>query len=352
MHRISLVVVLLLASVGAEPQCDHLDCERERVTTEVASSLLQVVSRKRSIRLVTEDSTDPDDSIDLAVLIQSADIDGEDGVSQGANISFMLAGAWSEPMVFDDRMPLGGGLVRRGVRLPEWPERLRILTPGSVPWDYESIQIEIDDIRVTVVNATYGLGSILENETAAGLIMEAEYAIPAMPGHNCRTRFDARIYATGYETAPPGTLCVFGVDVQDEGSHCILEDGSYGSLGWCYTDENRSSWGSCGETCPLFGYNKILGKKIDEVLRVLESQKEKQKDSEDSEAEAEDHVVTVTTTEAPTTTSTNVTENTTSVTATENSTNSNVTTTEAVITTTEAITTTTTEDETGFPNNR
>eukprot|EP00927_Polykrikos_kofoidii_P073877 TRINITY_DN69894_c0_g1_i1.p1 TRINITY_DN69894_c0_g1~~TRINITY_DN69894_c0_g1_i1.p1 ORF type:complete len:332 (-),score=64.03 TRINITY_DN69894_c0_g1_i1:274-1212(-) len=52
-----------------------------------------------------------------------------------------------------------------------------------------------------------------------------------------------------YTTSPPGTPCVFGVDVLDEGWHCIMEAGDpYGDFGWCWTGKN--SWGSCSEDCP------------------------------------------------------------------------------------------------------
>jgi len=62
--------------------------------------------------------------------------------------------------------------------------------------------------------------------------------------------------------APPGTRCMFGLDERDEGYHCILEGGFYGSLGWCYTAKDRSSWGACNEDCPLFGPLKKIGDRL------------------------------------------------------------------------------------------
>jgi len=87
----------------------------------------------------------------------------------------------------------------------------------------------------------------------------------------CITREDPRASSTFYTTSPAGTPCVFGVDPRDEGSHCIMEGGKYGSFGWCFTSKSRQSWGSCSESCPLFGPAKTLGAKIKELgdgLRV------------------------------------------------------------------------------------
>jgi len=64
-------------------------------------------------------------------------------------------------------------------------------------------------------------------------------------------------------TSPAGTPCIFGSDKRDEGWHCIMDAGKYGSLGWCWTSKTHSSWGPCSEHCPLFGQAGVLGKKID-----------------------------------------------------------------------------------------
>jgi len=85
----------------------------------------------------------------------------------------------------------------------------------------------------------------------------------------CVTREDARASSMGYTTSPPGTPCVFGHDDRDEGAHCIMEDGKYGSFGWCWTDSNKGSWGSCSETCPLFGPAKVLAEQIVHLRRKL-----------------------------------------------------------------------------------
>jgi len=81
----------------------------------------------------------------------------------------------------------------------------------------------------------------------------------------CITREDPRVSSTFYITSPVGTPCVFGVDPRDEGSHCIMEGGNYGSFGWCFTSKSKKSWGSCSESCPLFGPSKVVGAKIDKL---------------------------------------------------------------------------------------
>jgi hypothetical protein len=81
----------------------------------------------------------------------------------------------------------------------------------------------------------------------------------------CVTRSDSRANSPidGYTTSPADTPCVFGVDDRDEGSHCMLDGEKYGSFGWCYTSADKTSWGSCSEGCPLYGYAGELGKEIE-----------------------------------------------------------------------------------------
>merc|ERR1712048_1281992 len=88
----------------------------------------------------------------------------------------------------------------------------------------------------------------------------------------CTTRFDERVQSMIHATSPPGTPCVFGLDPRDEGAHCIFDDGQYGSFGWCYTSTGKEAWGACGESCPLYGQAKILGRKVDQVLKELEEE--------------------------------------------------------------------------------
>lgn len=86
----------------------------------------------------------------------------------------------------------------------------------------------------------------------------------------CATREDPRVRAWLAETSPAGTPCIFGVDVRDEGKHCVFGGGEFGSNGWCYTAKDKSSWGSCNERCPLFGPPAALGKAIDKVAKKVE----------------------------------------------------------------------------------
>jgi hypothetical protein len=89
----------------------------------------------------------------------------------------------------------------------------------------------------TTVNATNSTGCITDTPQSEGLL----FAV----------------------TSAAGTPCVFGTDKRDEGWHCIMDAGKYGSLGWCWTSKSHSSWGPCSENCPLFGQAGVLGKKID-----------------------------------------------------------------------------------------
>jgi len=82
----------------------------------------------------------------------------------------------------------------------------------------------------------------------------------------CVTRKDPRVSSDlGYEAAPPGTRCVFGVDKRDEGWHCIMDGGRFGSNGWCFTNSNRAMWGSCDDGCPLSGQAKVLGDRVENI---------------------------------------------------------------------------------------
>merc|ERR1711948_47973 len=54
------------------------------------------------------------------------------------------------------------------------------------------------------------------------------------------------------------------------GSHCIMDSGKYGSFGWCFTAKDKSYWGSCSDTCPLFGPAKVLAKEIKRLDKQLE----------------------------------------------------------------------------------
>lgn len=81
----------------------------------------------------------------------------------------------------------------------------------------------------------------------------------------CFTREDPRVSSLCYTTAKAGTPCKFGLDERDEGWHCIMDDRKYGSLGWCYTEDDLGEWGACDSGCPLFGQEQILGEKLDKL---------------------------------------------------------------------------------------
>lgn len=86
----------------------------------------------------------------------------------------------------------------------------------------------------------------------------------------CITRADARAVSYTYAVSLPGTECVFGVDERDEGFHCIPDAGKYGSYGWCFTTLDQSSWGSCSDSCPLFGMEKVLWDRLKTLHKHME----------------------------------------------------------------------------------
>jgi hypothetical protein len=64
-------------------------------------------------------------------------------------------------------------------------------------------------------------------------------------------------------TTKDGESCIFGLDDRDEESHCIPDtDLEYGAFGWCYTKEDKTAWGTCGEMCPFYGPEKVLEEKL------------------------------------------------------------------------------------------
>lgn len=103
----------------------------------------------------------------------------------------------------------------------------------------------------------------------------AERTVAADNASECVTRLDPRIEMPALllyrlQAAPEGTPCIFGVVDKDEGSHCVHDDGKHGSFGWCYTKRDKTQWGSCSESCPLFGTATIFAHRIEHVEQRLE----------------------------------------------------------------------------------
>lgn len=71
-------------------------------------------------------------------------------------------------------------------------------------------------------------------------------------------------YSSG-SVAEAGSHCWFGVDDRDEGYHCIDVDGNLGTNGWCWTANEKTAWGKCGDGCPLAGADKVLADKLDSL---------------------------------------------------------------------------------------
>jgi len=72
--------------------------------------------------------------------------------------------------------------------------------------------------------------------------------------------------------AKVGTPCVFRADSRDEALHCMgVETGTYGQYGWCWTNLQRTEWGSCSEACPLVGERAMIGEKLARLEELVET---------------------------------------------------------------------------------
>lgn len=93
---------------------------------------------------------------------------------------------------------------------------------------------------------------------------------------NCYTHEDPRVERNFQlflqaKPAPAGTNCLFGVTPEDEGNHCVLSGGKYGSFGWCYTRADKGQWGSCAEDCPSSGDVRVLSTRIERLSGKIQS---------------------------------------------------------------------------------
>lgn len=195
-------------------------------------------------------------------------------------VAFKVDGAWTDDVVFLASAALTQVVVKT-FTLQAWPSKLRLTAQGTDAYGYSRLLLSAGSRTVTVLdetmgNKSYGPNSVHwvdGNEDAPRFnvynVSKLEVESPKEANINCTTKSDSRAYVTGYRTAPDGTSCIFGLDVRDEGSHCIMDDGKYGSFGWCWTSEDMYNWGSCSENCPLFGPAKVLGAKIDRLQEEL-----------------------------------------------------------------------------------
>eukprot|EP00927_Polykrikos_kofoidii_P001245 TRINITY_DN1044_c0_g1_i4.p1 TRINITY_DN1044_c0_g1~~TRINITY_DN1044_c0_g1_i4.p1 ORF type:complete len:399 (+),score=49.06 TRINITY_DN1044_c0_g1_i4:93-1289(+) len=227
--------------------------------------------------------------MDVIVEVDTANV-SHAGTTTGASMAFQIEEDWTRDLDLCSKVT-NGEVVARMVRLPAWPTKMRITALGHNAWGYTSIYLyhtnkKNNTVKITVLNGTRwnvtqrGNSSRYWVDGQGPFPKENMYLVPPLPEkysdqQHCTTRDDPRISSWGYTTSAEGTECIFGVDERDEGNHCIQEeDDSYGSFGWCYTSTDKGSWGSCSANCPLSGQSKILGTKIDEVLRRLNSLKD------------------------------------------------------------------------------
>eukprot|EP00927_Polykrikos_kofoidii_P082761 TRINITY_DN8310_c0_g1_i2.p1 TRINITY_DN8310_c0_g1~~TRINITY_DN8310_c0_g1_i2.p1 ORF type:complete len:413 (+),score=77.70 TRINITY_DN8310_c0_g1_i2:90-1328(+) len=240
-----------------------------------------------------EGALDLTNSIDVVVEVDTSSVNYSES-STGASMAFKVGPDWTEELNLCTNVGKSE-VVARMVRLPAWPNEMRIKALGSDAWGFSFIYLYVTDsysntVKITVLNSTshdshnydlphdnhYHAGSRYWVDLDGMAPAENTYLVPELPEgsleqEHCTTRDDPRVSSAFSTISPAGTPCVFGVDDADEGSHCIFDDGVYGSFGWCYTSKGSTSWGSCSESCPLYGPFKILGTKVDEILRRLKS---------------------------------------------------------------------------------
>lgn len=193
------------------------------------------------------------------------------GTETGVNVSFMVGGAWTTEAQLLERIPIGGS-IKLSMLLDSWPTQMRVRALGDDSWGVSSIELTAVHFGKKLENFT---ASIIKDHKAHYVAHNASiklhlndtaiFDVPAIPKEGCETRKGpgSTLVSMGSES-PPGTKCIFGVDVRDRGAHCILEL-EYGTFGWCFTSKDKSSWGSCNEKCQLIGENRVLGEKIKEA---------------------------------------------------------------------------------------
>eukprot|EP00927_Polykrikos_kofoidii_P039114 TRINITY_DN33545_c0_g1_i1.p1 TRINITY_DN33545_c0_g1~~TRINITY_DN33545_c0_g1_i1.p1 ORF type:complete len:370 (+),score=51.13 TRINITY_DN33545_c0_g1_i1:39-1148(+) len=212
------------------------------------------------------------------------------GTTTGASMAFQVGPDWTEELDLC-RTSERGEVIVRNVRLPSWPQKVRITALGNDSWEYSAINLyHTSDlnktVKLTVLNETQVVGTDGDDIRTDSRASDGNdkdrnesswhwYIVPALLDSQkakptCVTRDDARFKPPRlYGVSPAGTHCVFGVDDADEGSHCIYDNGDYGSFGWCYTSKDRATWGPCSGACPLYGQYEVLGTRLDEALRRI-----------------------------------------------------------------------------------
>lgn len=303
---VALSAVLTCVDSDQQSSCSNTQsCAWERPVPATGLSLMQHTKRFEALAIK--------EPFQITVEVNTS-MDPYAWTETGAAVAFKAGGEWTHDEVLCTKA-LRGQLVVKTFEVPEWPTELRLTALGSDAWGYGKILLRYGKYVITVLDskgaADYGEGSVHwvdANEEAPESNTYQVSSIPTdhtitereEPVHSvgegereevnttnitnatnatnvtqangtCLTRYDPRATAVGYDTSAPGTACVFGVDQRDEGAHCILDSSEYGSYGWCYTSADKSSFGSCGEGCPLFGPLKVLGEKVDALREALEN---------------------------------------------------------------------------------
>jgi len=150
--------------------------------------------------------------------------------------------------------------------------------PIEMLLDVETLE-DADDYILKLTNASQGEDSPVNRTSTPSLSSESNKSSEESLSFvgACYTHVDPRVEQRlqvpvfGASPAAAGRPCLFGVTPADEGSHCVYDGGKYGSFGWCYTEPDRTEWGSCSEDCPSAGNVKILNERIDHLMQRVQT---------------------------------------------------------------------------------
>jgi hypothetical protein len=123
-------------------------------------------------------------------------------------------------------------------------------------WAYKAstvleIKINIDDtVSFLMDNEVKATSPNKINEYPLHLAVNFGGATGAVEGVEYTTQCKVCKTQSGFgSTAVPNSRCLHGQE-SDEGFLCLTKGkGDYGPRGWCWTDDAKTEWGSCGQNC-------------------------------------------------------------------------------------------------------
>jgi hypothetical protein len=145
----------------------------------------------------------------------------------------------------------------------DWSLALTLISTLSLMTEVQMEKISMDECEVSAQEHIQQASVLLQIASPR----EGTNPLEVMTGSQpCAEKL---VYPKNCKTTD-GDSCVFGVDQEDEGAHCI-PDFSYGPYGYCYTKADKSTWGKCRESCPLFGRFGVLDRKVGGIKEKLDA---------------------------------------------------------------------------------